>query len=72
MTNGDELLSTARVNLSQAVGWEPQTFVQLDYLIPKEHHSNILLDGKEKQQWPKITVADLGSDAKIEKQSTKQ
>ena len=42
MTNGDELLSTARVNLSQAVDWEPQTFVQLENLIPKEHHSNIL------------------------------
>ena len=61
MTNGDELLSTARVNLSQAVDREPQTFVQLENLFPKEHYLNIL-DGKEKQQWPKITVADLGSE----------
>ena len=65
MQNADELLSTARVNLSQAVDWEPQTFVQLENRIPKEHHSNIL-NGKEKQQWPKTTVADLRSDAKTE------
>ena len=70
MTNRDELLSTARVNQS-ALDWEPQTFVQLENLIPKEHHSNIL-DGQEKQQWPKITVADRESDTKIEKQLTKQ
>ena len=44
MQNADELLSTARVNLSQAVDWEPQTFVQLENRIPKEHHSN-MLDG---------------------------
>ena len=42
MQNADELLSTARVNLSQALDWETQTFVQLENLIPREHHSNIL------------------------------
>ena len=52
MTNGDELLSTARVNQSQPVDWEPQTFVQLENLIEQKSTTRIFLMAKKNNSGP--------------------
>ena len=53
MTNGDELLSTARVNLSQALDWDPQTFVQLENLIEQKCITRIFSMVKKNNSGPK-------------------